>query len=99
MSAYLIYPPSSGSGGAAKILDADLVSLSSGLLSTTVLLSSTLADTNYAVFCTIENSLDGSPEFLQFYIANKTTSSFDITFNAPTDTANYILNYLVTGIV
>lgn len=57
----------------------------------------TLGTTNYAVIPTIANYTDASPIFLQCLSVTKTATGFDISFNAPTDTANYVLEWVVVS--
>jgi len=63
-----------------------------GLLS--IVFTSARADDNYAVKFSFECN-DASPIFLMGIIQNKTVNGFDILMNAPTDSANYKLNYTI----
>ena len=51
-------------------------------------------DSNYAVKFSFECD-DLNPIFLMGMIQNKTVNGFDILMNAPTDSANYKLNYTI----
>lgn len=55
-------------------------------------------DSNYSVSFGIECN-DSNPIFLNGIIQNKTVNGFDIILNAPTDSANYKLNYKVGNAV
>ena len=63
-----------------------------GILSFTF--STPRPDANYAVKFSFECN-DANPIFLMGIIQNKTVNGFDILMNAPTDSANYKLNYTV----
>lgn len=86
-----VWPTEGGSGGAAAQGALGISNASSGF---TVSFAD-IGTTNYAVACSIECP-DATPQFLQAIIQNKQTNSFDVLLNAPTDSANYKLNYLVT---
>jgi len=49
------------------------------------------ANTNYEPIVNIANFLDSQPIFLQWYISSILTTGFTVVFNAPTDSANYLL--------
>lgn len=83
-----------GGGGSAGWIAQDLPILS-GTSSLTVGFSSSQPDTSYVVFAMITNTIDPSPQFLQVTITGKTTGGFTATWNAPTDSANYSLSYIV----
>lgn len=53
------------------------------------------ADANYQVLCTMENTTDGSPLFLIPVVTAKATTGFTVTLSAATDSANYVLNWMV----
>lgn len=83
-------------GSGALIGRADQVAIASGAQSVAVVFSSAMADTNYAVSFSIGNTVDATPIFLSVVRVTKLTTGFTATFNAPTDTANYVLDYQVT---
>ena len=96
---YATYPvKGSGGGGTPEILASSLVDISSGTSSVAVTYSSTLASA-YAPVCTIINSADPSPIFLETVVTAYSTSGFTASFNALTDSSNYKLNYIVVGTV
>lgn len=72
-------------GGAASI--------SNGASSKAITFSSAMADTTYSIDFAIENVTDASPIFLQGVVTAKATTGFTVTFNAPTDSANYVLSW------
>lgn len=83
------YDPSSG----ALLHRSNIVSISNGASSVSVTFSTAFNNATYTVECSIECN-DSTPIFLQWIIQNKTSSGFDVIFNAPTDSANYKLNYI-----
>lgn len=51
--------------------------------------------TNYTVSATLENTSDSPPSIYAFIVSAKTTSSFTATLMGDTDSANYILNWVI----
>lgn len=74
----------------------DSIALASGISTKVVTFSTPFASVNYAVMAQIANLSDSSPQFLQVIVTGKTTSGFTVTFNAETDSNNYILDYRIT---
>jgi hypothetical protein len=70
--------------------------ISNGADTASVTFSSSFASTNYALICQIKNTTDASPIFLNIVETTKTTNGFTVTFNAPADSANYVLEYIAT---
>jgi len=58
---------------------------------------STLGTTAYAVIPKIMNYTDLTPIFIDAISVTKTATGFTVNFNAPTDTANYILEWIVVS--
>lgn len=83
-----------GAAGAG-ILRAGNESLLSAASSVTVVFSSPTADTTYVPVHNFVNTVDSSPIFLQGIITGKTVNGFTVTFNTPTDTANYVMAWAV----
>jgi hypothetical protein len=78
------------------ILRAGNESLGSAASSVTVVFSSPTADTTYVPTpVSFVNLTDPDPIFLQGMITGKTVNGFTVTFNTPTDTANYIMAWSV----
>lgn len=69
------------------------VNLANAVTSATATFSTAFSDTNYFVSCAFVNKTDANPIFLQAVITTVSATGFIATFNAPTDTANYSLNY------
>ncbi len=70
------------------------VAISNGASTVSVTYTSPFANTNYALVVMVRNTTDSSPIFLQPVITAKSTTGFTATFNAPTDSANYSLDYI-----
>lgn len=83
-------------GSGALIGRADQVAITNGAQSVSVVFSSPMADTNYAVVFSIGNTVDADPIYLTVVRTNKLTTGFTAVFNAPTDSANYVMDYAVT---
>ena len=77
-----------GHSGAAAIADAQQT--------VSVVFASAMPDTTYALNCSITNVTDADPIYLNIVSTTKLTTGFTVEFNAPTDTANYILEWQVT---
>ncbi len=78
----------SRSGQTAILADATTV---------TVIFSSALPNANYVIITDMINTVDADPQFQTPVITNKTINGFTATWNAPTDSADYILSYIVPG--
>jgi hypothetical protein len=68
-------------------------SVSASATSVSVTFSSALASTNYAIICTWMNTVDSNPQLQPFVVTAFSTSGFTVSWNAPTDTANYKINW------
>ena len=55
------------------------------------------ADTSYIVSPSFANLTDADPQFQPITITNKTTTNFTASWNVPTDSSNYYLQYIATG--
>lgn len=67
--------------------------------SVAVTFSSVMPNTNYSVICVWQNTADSSPQFQPIVVTTLSTSGFIATWNAPTDSAHYSINWLVTSFV
>jgi hypothetical protein len=76
---------------------ANQVSLTSGVTSVVVTLPFAFADTSFIVVPNFGNYTDADPQFQPITIVNKTTNTFTAEWNAPLSSANYYLQYIVTG--
>lgn len=62
-----------------------------------VVFASNMPDTQYSLFLSIKNTTDADPIWLQAVETIKSVSGFTVVFNAPTDSANYVLEWGVAG--
>lgn len=71
-----------------------IVDLSIGESNKTIVFSSAMQNSN---FCPSVSILcdDSNPIFLNYIIKNRTINGFDIYFNAPVDSNNYKISYIV----
>lgn len=85
---------SGGSGGLEQRSGVDAIASSASTVSVTF--ASPMPDADYSISYSIFNTVDSNPIFLQILSVLKDASGFDVSLNAPTDTANYILEWTVT---
>lgn len=76
---------------------ADNLPLAQGVTSATVVFSSALPDTNYAIMALLGNAVDSIPDFQPVTVVSKSTTGFTVKWNDPTDSANYVLNWQALG--
>jgi hypothetical protein len=82
-----------GTGGAGYI--AEEVSLVNGTTTFAVGFLSPMPDTSYVVFAMMENLIDANPQFQQLEVTGKTINGFNVSWNAPLNSNNYIMSYVV----
>lgn len=70
-------------------------SILAGVTSHQVNFSAPRLNVNYAVQFSFMNLVDPFPIFLQGIVTSISVAGFTITFNAPTDTGNYFLNWSI----
>jgi hypothetical protein len=87
----------SGSGGSTTGFAQEVV-LALGATSVAVTFPSSLAGSGYIVNAQMINTTDALPEFQPVTITAKTANGFTATWNNPTDTAHYKLDYLVPSV-
>lgn len=92
----IIITQAANSGTPGTLLRAGSSPIDTASATWTVAFTSAVADTDYALAISVHNLTDASPIFLIPIVTAKTVNGFTVTFNAPTDTANYVLEY-VTG--
>lgn len=68
--------------------------VSSGVTTVSVTFS-TAVTTSYVPTCTWMNTTDANPQFQPVVITAFSTTGFTATWNVPTDSANYVLNWIV----
>jgi len=72
------------------------VTIPLGATSVAVVFSTPMPNANYAVLPQLANILDPAPQFQSPIITQKTLSGFTASWTAPTDSANYLLNFLAS---
>ena len=90
------YWPSRASGGSSGSQSAAIAGSSS---SASVVFTNPFGSVNYVPLWSITNTIDANPIFLDGYISAKSSTGFTVTFNAPTDSVNYVFNYAVFAYV
>jgi hypothetical protein len=92
----ITYPTTGGGGGGGgEALRAGTSNISDAASSLTVAFSTAVADTAYRVAANFINTNDSDPIFLSGMVTSKTVNGFTMKFNAPTDSANYKLEYSI----
>lgn len=88
-----------GAGGSSGVLVArsGVEAIAQGVQNFSVLFSSDIGTTNYAISATFSNDVDTEPIYLTAIVSNKQTTGFDVELSAPTDSANYVIDYLVAA--
>ena len=65
--------------------------------SVTVVFSSPVTSTVYTVLVDMVNTTDANPQYQAPIVTNKTVNGFTVKWNAPTDSANYSIDYVAPG--
>ena len=68
------------------------VSVGSGATSATISLPSNFGTTGYGIIVAFSNTVDAFPQFQPILITSKANQSAVASWNAPTESANYVLN-------
>lgn len=68
-----------------------------GVNSVVVTFSSPVTSTTYAVLADIGNIVDANPQYQTALVSNKTVNGFTLSWDAPTDSANYFVDYIAPG--
>ena len=84
----------SGSSGSILWVAQEVV-LSASSTSESVGFTSPQPDTSYVVFAMMENLVDAHPQYQQVEVVNKTVNGFNVKWNAPLSSGNYILSFVV----
>jgi hypothetical protein len=67
--------------------------IGSGATTISPTFSTAFGSTGYAITCSMMNTTDTNPQFQPITITAQSTTGFTATWNAPTATANYVLNW------
>lgn len=86
---------SSGSGGIV-VQRAGQDTIAASTQTFTITFSSAVSSANYSIQFSIYNTVDADPIWLQGVVTTKTTTGFTILLNAPTDSANYFIDYMAS---
>jgi hypothetical protein len=70
------------------------INLTAGTTSTVVSLPRPFADANYVITANMHNATDMSPLYQPLVITGQTVTDFNVSWNMPLPTANYVLNYV-----
>ena len=81
----------SGTGGGLS----GETAISSGVATVTVSLGTTLGSSNYYINAQLVNTTDANPQFQPVTITARTTTTFTAKWNDPTDSANYLLDWVI----
>lgn len=84
-----------GSGGSGANFRAGTQAITNGSATVSITFSSVVSATTYSINYSVVNSTDTDPIYLQGIVTAKSVSGFTITFNAPADSANYVVLYEV----
>ncbi len=87
-----------GGGGGTPVNDrAGAFTVPISTQTVTVTFTSPVPAATYAIVFSIYNNVDTDPIWLQGVVTSKTLAGFTVLLNAPTDTANYFMDYMVTA--
>jgi hypothetical protein len=86
---------SSGGGSGAAGWIAKNAALPSGSTSYTVNLIDPMADLSYVILPMMSNTIDVTPQYQQVEVTGKTLTSFTFQWNAPLNSSNYTISYII----
>lgn len=86
---------SGGGGGGGGALRAGVENIPNGTSEVDITFSTPVSDTFYRVSVSVWNYVDASPRYLTPVGTDRTTSGFKVKLNAPVNSANYFLEYIV----
>lgn len=87
-----------GTGGAVQTGFADTQAIPLGATSVTINFPSALPGVNYVPQIGFVNETDPNPQFQDWMVTNKSVSGFTVSWNAPTDSSNYSITYIVPAV-
>lgn len=70
-------------------------SVGSAQTTVSVTFSTAVANTSYVPIVTWQNTTDSTPQFQPVVITAFSTTGFTATWNVPTDSANYSINWMI----
>lgn len=76
---------------------ANTLAVPTGVDEMTVNLPRELTNNEYTIVPALTNNIDASPSIYAMLISDQTTTSFKVRFSGLIDSANYRLNYIITG--
>lgn len=83
-----------GSSAGALIGRANSEAIGNGATTVNVVFSSDIGSTNYSIVTAITNTADANPIYPQIIANTKASTGFTAELSAPTDTANYVLEWV-----
>lgn len=89
----------SGGSGGATVSRSGESTIANATQNVTVTFSSAVSSTSYSIDYSLLNTVDAQPIYLQGIVTGKTVNGFTVQLNAPTDSANYIIDYKVSTYV
>lgn len=87
-----------GGGGGGSAQKSGSVALGNAASSVAVVYTGAISSALIPIF-SFANVTDTEPIFIEGYVSAYSTTGFTVTFNAPTDSVNYIFNYAVFGAI
>lgn len=89
---------SGGGGSAAQSGFSQEENIPAAATSLVITFPSPLPSSAYVVLPQMVNLVDASPEYQPLTVTNKSASGFTVSWNAPTDSANYKIAYIVPAV-
>lgn len=91
--------PSGGGGGGSGTLhgEAGQEPISASASSVAVSFPNDMSSVDFAIVFSFTNLTDAIPIFLQGLVTARSIHGFTVAFNAPTDSANYVLDWIASA--
>lgn len=74
-------------------LNSDLEVMSAGMNVVTIILPTAQVNDNYGIGLSLINTVDSTSTIIPFIVTNKTITDFDVSFNQPLDSNNFVLSW------
>ncbi len=97
-TAIRVFVVNPSSGGSSSVTNFGIENLINGQDYATIVFENAMSNNGYAVLVAIESN-DDDPIFLNYLIKNKTVNGMTIKLNAPVDSSNYFLSWVVLDIL